>query len=69
MGNSISNQNTIETSECLICWENIGSENWCKCVKCKIILHDLCEKKYRGEKDYCQCPHCRRFGSLGFMLK
>ena len=26
------------------------------------------EKKYRGEKGYCECPHCRRIGTLGCLV-
>jgi hypothetical protein len=65
MGNSITNKTMIEPETCLICWENIGSHKWCKCVRCHIILHELCESTYRGEKDYCECPHCRRIGTIG----
>jgi len=50
---------------CLICWENIDDQPWCKCVRCNIIMHDICEETYRGQKGYCQCPYCRRYGSIG----
>ena len=50
MGNTISNR--FENNNCLICQEKIGSQQWCKCVRCNVILHDLCEKKNRGEKHY-----------------
>jgi len=59
----------IETTSCLICWENIESQNCIKCVRCNIILHDLCEKTYRGEKKYCECPHCRRIGTICSSIK
>lgn len=49
---------------CLICLENIENEKWCTCVKCNIILHNLCEEKYRNEKKYCKCPYCYRIGTL-----
>lgn len=65
MINNISNQNAHELGKCLICWENIGTQKWSKCVRCNIILHNLCEEIYRGDKKICQCPHCRRIGSIG----
>ena len=65
MGNKISNQNTIEINRCLICWKNIDTQKWCKCVRCNILLHSLCEERYRGQKNYCECPHCRRIGTIG----
>jgi len=65
MGNILSNQNIIQPTYCLICWDNIYSQNWCKCVRCNIILHDSCEETYRNEKGYTECPHCRRIGSIG----
>lgn len=69
MGNSISNQHSIESKTCLICWENIDTHKWSKCVRCNILLHNLCEETYRGEKGYCECPHCRRVGTLGTIYK
>jgi hypothetical protein len=68
MGNNISNQKTIKPNECLICWENIDTQHLCKCVKCNILLHDLCEELYRGNKKYCECPHCRRVGTIGSFI-
>jgi len=65
MGNNISNQNITEDNTCLICWENVYSLQLCKCIRCNIILHNLCEEKYRGQKRYCECPHCRRIGTIG----
>lgn len=54
MGNNINNQNLIENSmkneSCFICWENICSQKWSKCVECHIALHKLCEETYRGKK-------------------
>ena len=67
MGNTISNR--FENNNCLICQEKIGSQQWCKCVRCNVILHDLCEKKNRGEKHYTECPQCNRIGSIGFLYK
>ena len=67
MGNSTSKQNIIESNTCLICWDNINTQTWCKCVKCNITLHNLCEETYRGEKGYCECPHCRRVGTIGIL--
>ena len=68
MENNMYNKSVNElniSSTCLICWENINTQKWCKCVTCNIMLHDLCEKLYRGEKKYCECPHCRRIGTIG----
>jgi hypothetical protein len=65
MGNNNSNPINVENETCLICWENIGSKKWCKCIICNIILDNVCEEKYRGRKDYCKCPHCQRVGSIG----
>ena len=64
MGNSTSKQNIIESNTCLICWDNINTQT---CVKCNITLHNLCEETYRGEKEYCECPHCRRVGTIGIL--
>jgi hypothetical protein len=64
MGNHTSNANT---NTCLICWENVDTEELCKCIQCNIILHNECEEKYRSEKKYCECPHCRRIGTIGFL--
>ena len=64
MGNSTSKQNIIESNTCLICWDNINTQTWCKC---NITLHNLCEETYRGEKGYCECPHCRRVGTIGIL--
>jgi hypothetical protein len=69
MGNNINNQHITEFNTCLICWENIDTQKWSKCVKCNIVLHNLCEKTYRGEKGYCECPHCRRIGTIGTTYK
>ena len=66
MGNNISYQPINEINSCLICWENIDDPQFCKCIKCNIILHNLCEETYRGQKRYCECPHCRRIGTIGF---
>jgi hypothetical protein len=68
MGNRISNQNIIKP-DCLICWETIENQNLCICVRCNITLHDYCEEKDRGEKEYCKCPHCRRSGTIGVFNK
>jgi hypothetical protein len=64
MGNSISNKVIDEYNTCFICWENVETQQWSKCVKCNIVLHNLCEERYRGEKTYCECPHCRRIGTI-----
>ncbi len=66
MGNCVSNKNINELEQCFICCENIGTQKWCKCVRCHIVLHELCEQKYRGVKEYCECPHCHRIGSIGY---
>ena len=60
-----SKKNINEFKTCLICWENISTQKWSKCIRCTIIMHDLCEEIYRGEKRYCECPHCRRIGPIG----
>ena len=60
MGNSVSNMET-----CSICNETIDTEDWCKCIRCNIRLHNDCEKTYRGEKLYCECPYCHKIGSIG----
>ena len=66
MGNVLNREkNPNELKSCLICWEEISTREWTECVRCNIVLHNLCEKKYRGEKGYCECPHCRRIGTLG----
>jgi len=54
------------TTECIICLECIGNDNdWATCVRCDIILHSECEKLYRKDKGYTECPHCRRIGCIG----
>jgi len=65
MGNNISYPINVENHPCLICWDNIGSQKWSKCVRCNIVLHSTCEEMYRGERDWCKCPHCQRVGSIG----
>jgi hypothetical protein len=65
MGNSASNQIKNSKNECFICRKNIDSETWSTCIRCNIILHELCEEKFRGEKNYCQCPHCLKIGTIG----
>ena len=65
MGNNISSNNIYQMDTCLICWENINTQQFCICIRCNIILHNLCEEKYRGEKNYTECPHCRRVGTIG----
>ena len=56
----------INEYTCLICWEDINTNlHYCKCVRCNILLHNLCEKRCRGDKTYTTCPHCRRIGTLG----
>jgi hypothetical protein len=65
MGNNTSNQNINENTTCLICWDNIDDKKWTKCIYCNILLHISCEERYRGSKGYCECPHCRRIGTIG----
>lgn len=68
MGNNISNQNTTENNSCLICWEIIDDiQQLSKCVRCNIVMHNICEELYRLEKKYCKCPHCCRIGTIGYM--
>ena len=50
-------------SSCFLCSENIDSDV-CKCIRCNIKLHNYCEETYRSGKFYCECPHCRRIGTL-----
>jgi hypothetical protein len=71
MGNNISNHNIIEPTSCLICWDNIEDNTWCKCIKCNIMLHDSCEETYRIIKniEYTECPHCRRKGCIGSYIR
>ena len=54
----------VENKTCLICWDCIGTNNWCICVHCNIVLHAHCEKTYRADKGYCKCIHCQRLGSI-----
>lgn len=68
MGNTISSQDAFENNICLICWENIDVQRlfqYCKCTRCNILLHNTCEAIWRNTKRYCECPHCRRIGTLG----
>jgi hypothetical protein len=66
MGNVMNRKiNPHELKSCLFCWEKISTREWTECVRCNIVLHTLCEEKYRGEKRYCECPHCRRIGTIG----
>jgi len=53
-----------EINTCLICWEKIDEKKWASCTKCNVLLHDTCEKLYRGTKTYTDCPHCRRVGTI-----
>ena len=62
--NLTSVQSHIEYITCLICWEKISSSIVTKCFICNILLHNDCEKIYRGEKGYCKCPHCQRIGTI-----
>jgi len=54
-----------EIKECLICWENIDEMDMAICITCNIFLHKDCEKRARGERGYCRCPHCQQIGTLG----
>lgn len=63
------NNETINNDECFICWEKIDNPRLVKCVRCKIKMHNNCENKYRCNKDYCKCPHCQRYGSLGIIIR
>lgn len=68
MGNNISNPTNVENQSCFICNDKIGNQKWCKCVRCHIILHNNCEKKDRGERNFCKCPNSKckiRIGSIG----
>lgn len=71
------NQSTSELdytkidSKCLICWDEITCDTWARCMRCNILLHDNCETTYRtiNNRNYCQCPHCQRVGTLGQIYK
>ena len=60
--------NYIQNSQCFICNKRINTENYIKCVRCNITLHNDCEETYRNIKKYCQCPGCKRIGSLGTIV-
>lgn len=53
------------TSECLICMEYIGNQQWRTCHTCDIIMHQHCERMYNKDKGYTECPHCRGIGCIG----
>jgi hypothetical protein len=63
----LNNDSDMNNNECLICWEtnNNDDQDVVICLRCKIKIHKVCEDKYRGNKDYCKCPHCQQRGSLG----
>lgn len=63
MGNIHSN--SINSENCLICWDEIDHIELVECTKCKIYMHSYCEEVFRGGKGYCKCPHCQRIGTLG----
>ena len=67
MGNNNSTMCNIENKKCLICLEDFDSQKWSKCIRCNILLHNICEKTYRGQKGYCKCPHCQRIGTIVFI--
>lgn len=66
MGNKISNQPFVS---CYICNKNIEDHNWCRCIKCNIILHNSCEKTFRGKKIYCECAYadCGKIGAIDYI--
>jgi uncharacterized paraquat-inducible protein A len=49
---------------CFKCSKIIEDKTYIICVRCKIALHETCEKTY-GFNYYTVCPHCDRCGSLG----
>lgn len=55
----------VPATNCLICWDSIEPREWTECHQCNIYLHSRCEKKYRGNRGYCKCPHCQQVGTLG----
>ena len=67
MGNCINNKKLDELNTCFICSKTVHREELCKCVRCKIALHKSCEENYRNNKEYCQCPNCNKFGTLGII--
>ena len=58
-------KNIIKLKTCFTCRENIDTQKWSTCTRCNIIIHYSCEEIYRGEKQYCECPHCHRIGTIG----
>jgi len=55
----------MDQLSCLICWEEIANQDFVKCIRCNILLHNSCEERYRSDRKYCKCPHCQRINSLG----
>ena len=64
MGTSVSIHNQVD--ECIICWENIKSQDKVTCIRCNISLHAYCEETYRNirTRHHCKCPHCQGIGTL-----
>ncbi len=67
MGNKLSMHNQVD--ECIICWDNIETQNKVICTRCNISLHVYCEEVDRcvRAREYCKCPHCQRIGTLGII--
>ena len=51
---------------CLICYEDITSEQYVECFACNVSLHTECEYTYRmhNNNNYCKCIHCQRIGTI-----
>jgi hypothetical protein len=65
MGNQHSVVTEPEQPTCLICWETINKKQYVMCVQCNIVMHNICTNQLLKNKNYTQCPHCRRVGVLG----
>ena len=68
MGIIVSRCNNIQANQCFLCKKHIDTENYIKCVRCNITLHNDCEEIYRNVENYCKCPQCNRTGSLGTII-
>jgi len=60
---SSSNKNN---KKCFKCSKIIDDKTYIICVRCKIALHENCEKSY-GHNYFTVCPRCDSCGSLGTM--
>ena len=51
------NQKNIQRV-CSICSQPCKENQITICGRCKCVLHNKCEEKYRGDISYCKCPIC-----------